>query len=168
MVKAEDLELAGDPVISNRNNPRGLISLTDEELALVMSVNDLGFNLIRTISLLDPKSILLSPLGMTFALGLIGNGAAGKTRTQINQVLGCDDKKAANINKFCRKMLTETPKLDKLATIDISNEFTSHKNYKPKPAFKEVAKDSYDTKFMASESDQLKFTLVNTINFKGI
>jgi serpin B len=65
-------------------------------------------------------------------------------------------------------MLTETPKLDKLATIDISNEFTSHKNYKPKPAFKEVAKDSYDTKFMESESDQLKFTLVNTINFKGI
>ena len=65
-------------------------------------------------------------------------------------------------------MLTETPKLDKLATIDISNEFTSHKNIQPKPAFKEVAKDSYDTKFMASESDQLKFTLVNTINFKGI
>ncbi len=155
-----------DEGVTNENNPRVQVSLTDEEQALVTSVNDLGFNMFRKVG--AKESILLSPLGMTYALGLINNGAGGKTRTQINQVLGCDDKKAANINKFCRKMLTETPKLDKLATIDISNEFTSHKNIQPKPAFKEVAKDSYDTKFMASESDQLKFTLVNTINFKGI
>ena len=164
-IEAFEIEAEGDGV-PNENNPRIQVSLSDEEQMLVMSVNDLGFNLFRKVG--ASESILLSPLGMTYALGLINNGAAGKTRTQINQVLGCDDKKAANINKFCRKMLTETPKLDKLATIDISNEFTSHKNIQPKPAFKEVAKDSYDTKFMASESDQLKFTLVNTINFKGI
>ena len=164
-IEAFEIEAEGDGV-PNENNPRIQVSLSDEEQTLVMSVNDLGFNLFRKVG--ASESILLSPLGMTYALGLINNGAAGKTRTQINQVLGCDDKKAANINKFCRKMLTETPKLDKLATIDISNEFTSHKNIQPKPAFKEVAKDSYDTKFMASESDQLKFTLVNTINFKGI
>ena len=164
-IEAFEIEAEGDGV-PNENNPRIQVSLSDEEQTLVMSVNDLGFNLFRKVG--ADESILLSPLGMTYALGLINNGAAGKTRTQINQVLGCDDKKAANINKFCRKMLTETPKLDKLATIDISNEFTSHKNIQPKPAFKEVAKDSYDTKFMESESDQLKFTLVNTINFKGI
>ncbi len=164
-IEAFEIEAEGDGV-PNENNPRIQVSLSDEEQTLVMSVNDLGFNLFRKVG--ASESILLSPLGMTYALGLINNGSAGKTRTQINQVLGCDDKKAANINKFCRKMLTETPKLDKLATIDISNEFTSHKNIQPKPAFKEVAKDSYDTKFMESESDQLKFTLVNTINFKGI
>ena len=164
-IEAFEIEAEGDGV-PNENNPRIQVSLSDEEQTLVTPVNDLGFNLFRKVG--ADESILLSPLGMTYALGLINNGAAGKTRTQINQVLGCDDKKAANINKFCRKMLTETPKLDKLATIDISNEFTSHKNIQPKPAFKEVAKDSYDTKFMESESDQLKFTLVNTINFKGI
>ena len=160
-----DFEYEGSGV-PNENNPRVPISLTDEEQALVMPVNDLGFNMFRKVG--ADESILLSPLGMTYALGLINNGAAGKTRTQINQVLGCDDKKAANINKFCRKMLTETPKLDKLAQIDISNEFTSHKSNKPKPTFKEVAVDKYDTQFHESESDLLNFTLVNTINFKGI
>ena len=164
-IEAFEIEAEGDGV-PNENNPRIQINLSDEEQTLVMSVNDLGFNLFRKVG--ADESILLSPLGMTYALGLINNGAAGNTRTQINQVLGCDDKKAANINEFCRKMLTETPKLDKLATIDISNEFTSHKSIQPKPAFKEVAKVSYDTKFMESESDLLKFTLVNTINFKGI
>ena len=168
MVKAENLELEGDPVISNRNNPRGLISLTDEEQALVTSVNDLGFNLIRTISLLDPKSILLSPLGMTFALGQINNGAAGETRKQINQVLGCKDKETAKINMFCRKMLTEAPQLDKTTQLEITNEFISPKSFTPKPAFTQVVKDSYDTKFETSESEALKFTLKNTIYFKGI
>ena len=162
LVKAQE----GDPVISNENNPRVLVSLTDEEQALVMPVNDLGFNLFRKVG--ASESILLSPLGMTFALGLIGNGAAGKTRTQINQVLGCDDKKAANINEFCRKMLTEAPRIDRLSTIEITNDFFSPKSFTLKPAFKEVAIDNYDTKFKESESDLLKYTLVNTIYFKGI
>ena len=162
LVKAEE----GDPVISNENNPRVLVSLTDEEQALVMPVNDLGFNLFRKVG--ANESILLSPLGMTFALGLIVNGAAGKTRTQINQVLGCDDKKAANINEFCRKMLTEAPRIDRLSTIEITNDFFSPKSFTLKPAFKEVAIDNYDTKFKESESDLLKYTLVNTIYFKGI
>ena len=131
-----------------------------------MSVNDLGFNMFRKVG--ADESILLSPLGMTYALGLINNGAGGKTRKQINQVLGCDDKGADKVNSFCRKMLTEAPKLDKLAQIGISNEFTSHKSNKPKPTFKEVAVDKYDTQFYESESDLLNFTLVNTINFKGI
>ena len=162
LVKAQE----GDPVISNENNPRVLVSLTDEEQALVMPVNDLGFNLFRKVG--ASESILLSPLGMTFALGLIGNGAAGKTRTQINQVLGCDDNKAANINEFCRKMLTEAPRIDRLSTIEITNDFFSPKSFTLKPAFKEVAIDNYDTKFKESESDLLKYTLVNTIYFKGI
>ena len=161
-VKAQE----GDPVISNENNPRVLVSLTDEEQALVMPVNDLGFNLFRKVG--ANESILLSPLGMTFALGLIVNGAAGKTRTQINQVLGCDDKKAANINEFCRKMLTEAPRIDRLSTIEITNDFFSPKSFTLKPAFKEVAIDNYDTKFKESESDLLKYILVNTIYFKGV
>ena len=149
-IEAFEFESEGDGV-PNENNPRVPISLTDEEQALVMPVNDLGFNMFRKVG--ADESILLSPLGMTYALGLINNGAAGETRKQINQVLGCDDKKAANINKFCRKMLTETPKLDKLAQIDISNKFTSHKSNKPKPTFKEVAVDKYDTQFHESESE---------------
>ena len=153
--------------VSNENNPRRNLHLSDEELTMVTPVNDLGFNMLRKVG--SKESILLSPLGMTYALGLINNGASGKTRTQINKVLGCDDSKAANINDFCRKMLTESSKLDKLTKLDITNEFFSHKTYKPKSAFKEVAIDYYDTKFKESESGPSQgFALVNTIYFKGI
>ena len=153
-----------DEGVTNENNPRVQVSLTDEEQALVTSVNNLGFNMFRKVG--AEESILLSPLGMTYALGLINNGAAGETRKQINKVLGCNNADAVNI--FCRKMLTEAPKLDKLVKIDITNDFFSPKSFPPKPTFTKVAKDIYDTKFNESESDQLTFTLVNTINFKGI
>ena len=156
----------GNEVVSNENNPRIQVSLSDEEQSLVMSVNDLGFNLFRKVG--ANENILLSPLGMTYVLGLINNGAAGKTRMEINKVLGCDDKKTANINMFCRKMLTEASKLDKLAKLQITNDFFSPKYAELKPTFAKVAKDSYDTQFKTSDSAPFSFTLVNTIDFKGI
>ena len=153
--------------VSNENNPRVLISLTDEEQVLVMPVNDLGFDLLRKVG--ADENILLSPLGMTYALGLINNGAAGETRRQINKVLGCDDKGTDKFNSFCRKMLTEAPRIDRLTQMEITNEFYSHKSNKPKPIFTKVAKDDYNTQFMESDNgDPLNFSLVNTINFKGV
>ena len=155
-------------VVSNENNPRITIPMSDKEQALVMSVNDLGFNMFRK---LDAKNnILLSPMGMAYALGLISNGAGGETRKQIQKVLGCGDTGATTINSFCRKMLTEAPKIDRLTNMEITNEFFSPKSYTLMPSFTKVAKDSYDTQlqFYESESDLLNFTLVNTINFKGI
>ena len=154
-----------DQGVSNENNPRTQVSLTDEEQALVTSVNNLGFNMFRKVG--AKESILLSPLGMSYALGLINNGAAGKTRAQINQVLGFEDKED-KVNAFCRKMLTEAPRIDRLTNMEITNEFFSPKSSKPKPDFTKVAKDLYDTKFRESESDLLNFNLVNTIYFKGI
>ena len=153
--------------VSNENNPRITIPMSDKEQALVMSVNDLGFNMFRK---LDAKNnILLSPMGMAYALGLISNGAGGETKKQINKVLGCDDTKAANINDFCHKMLMEVPKLDRLTQMEISNEFFSPMGFKPKSAFTKIAADDYHSDFKTLESDIEKgFVLVNTINFKGI
>ena len=153
--------------VPNENNPRVHVSLSEEEQALVMPVNDLGFDLLRKVG--ADENILLSPLGMTYALGLINNGAAGETRRQINKVLGCDDKGTDKFNSFCRKMLTEAPRIDRLTQMEITNEFYSHKSNKPKPIFTKVAKDDYNTQFMESDNgDPLNFSLVNTINFKGV
>ncbi len=154
----------GEEGVSNENNPRVHINLTDEEQTLVTSVNDLGFNMFRKVG--SKESILLSPLGMTYALGLINNGAGGETRRQVNKVLGCDDSKAASINKFCHKMLTESSKLDRLIQMDITNEFFSPQALKLKSTFAKVAADYYDTTF--KNTSLLNFALVNTIHFKGI
>ena len=160
-IEGLNIETEGSGV-SNENNPRGYIPLSDEEEALVMSVNDLGFNMFRKVG--AKKSILLSPMGMTYALGLISNGAGGETKKQINKVLGCNDKKAANINEFCRKMLTEAPKLDRLTQMKINNDFFSHNGFTPKPAFEKIAEEYYHT--VLSTLDFGSWKSVDEINQK--
>jgi len=51
------------------------------------------------------SSTILSPLSITYALGMLNNGAAGQTQQEIGQVLGFDDVDAQNA--FCQKMMLE-------------------------------------------------------------
>ena len=88
------------------------IELSPEEREMVAKNNDFAFQLLRTVrDQNDEKSLVLSPLSITYALGLANNGAEGQTQAEINQVLGFDN--ADGINAFCRKMLTEAAGLDK-------------------------------------------------------
>lgn len=138
--EAIEIEVDEEGVL-NEDNPRRSLPLSDEEQALVTPVNDLGFNMFRKVG--AKKSILLSPLGMTYALGLINNGAGGDTRKQISTLLGCNDAAVPLVNNFCRKMLTEAPQLDKLTKMEINNNFFSKEGYTPKSAFTRVARDDY-------------------------
>ena len=84
------------------------LELTRAELEMVKSSNEFAFNLFRTAQ--DEKeSQILSPISITFALGMLNNGAAGETQQQINKVLGFADGGAEGINDFCYKMLEMAP-----------------------------------------------------------
>ena len=76
------------------------IQLTENEKRLVEQNNDFAFNLFRKIR--DGKSKVLSPLSITYALGMLNNGAGGQTQQEINTVLGFDD--VAAQNEFCQKI----------------------------------------------------------------
>ena len=86
------------------------ITLTDAEQTLVEQNSDFAFNLFRKTR--DTESHVISPLSITYALGMLNNGAEGITREEICQVLsggrqtGYAD--VATMNAFCRKMLTES------------------------------------------------------------
>lgn len=86
------------------------IDLTDTEQQLVISNNDFAFNLFRLTR--GETSSVISPLSITFALGMLNNGAAGQTLEEINRTLGFGEAGADAINAFCYKMLTESNTLD--------------------------------------------------------
>ena len=87
------------------------IQLTQEEKQLVEQNNNFAFRLFRKarqyqLSTLNHQpSMLLSPLSITYALGMLNNGAAGQTQQEIYDVLGFGDVDAQN--KFCQKMNLE-------------------------------------------------------------
>ena len=130
----------GEPLKNQRHD----ISLTDEERKLVQSNNDFAFNLMREAR--TEESQILSPLSITYALGMLNNGAAGKTQEEINTVLGFKTAGADAINQFCRKLLTEAPKLDEETTAEIANTIyvNSHWHYQLKEPFVEKAQQYYD------------------------
>jgi serpin B len=67
------------------------------------------------------ESSLISPLSITYALGMLNNGAAGQTQQEINNTLGFGQVGAEGINAFCRKMLTEAGTLDPQTETLIAN-----------------------------------------------
>lgn len=126
---------------TTNDNELKYIELTDAERQLVNSNNDFAFNLFRAIK--SDKSQLVSPLSITYALGMLNNGAVGETQRQINEVLGFGNAGADAINNFCLKMLTECPELDKETKILIANTIYMNMSYKLKPNFVKLAKKYY-------------------------
>ena len=149
-------EVTDNEPLSNENNEFKPIDLTRAEQELVMANNDFAFNLFRKAGprmtngaagpcFTEPnKSTILSPISITYALGMLNNGAAGETQAQINKVLGFGETGADGINAFCKKMLTEAPKLDKLTKVMIANTIYMNQGYQLKPDFVTKAKDYYD------------------------
>ena len=130
-------------VVLADNTPKS-ISLTTDQQGLVVSNNNFAFNLFRKAR--KDENMILSPLSITYALGMLNNGTAGETLQQINTVLGFGDAGADAINDFCRKMLSEAPVLDELTKVMISNTifFNAAKGYVLKDAFVEKANQYYD------------------------
>ena len=130
----------GEPL----KNVRKDITLTEEEKQLVESSNDFAFRLFQKAR--GDESSIMSPLSITYALGMMNNGAAGQTQQEINDVLGFGQAGADGINNFCRKLLTEAPVLDEETTAEIANTIyvNSGKGYELQQGFIDKANEYYD------------------------
>ncbi len=132
-----------DTILSNEDNEYKYIELTRGEQQLVSHNNEFAFNLFRKLAE-EEQSVIVSPISITYALGMLNNGAAGETQAQINKVLGFGETGADGINSFCHKMLTEAPNLDKLTKVMIANTIYMNKDYELMPEFVSKAKQFYD------------------------
>ena len=135
-----------DSVLTNEDNELRYISLTRTEQELVNNNNDFAFNLFREIinKQVREQSEIISPISITYALGMLNNGAAGDTQKQIYKVLGFGEAGTDGINDFCKKMLTEAPNLDKLTKVMIANTIYMNQGYQLNTDFVNKAKIYYD------------------------
>ena len=136
------IEPQPEPIVTPVELPTSM-ELTRAELKMVSSSNEFAFNLFRTAQD-ETESQILSPISITYALGMLNNGAAGETQQQINKVLGFGDAGADSINAFCYKMLQMAPTLDPLTKVMIANTIYMNKPYELKQEFVEKAKAFYD------------------------
>ncbi len=128
-----------EPVICP-TDPIGEFELTRGEQVLVTNSNDFAFNLMRE-AYDGTKSQILSPISVTYALGMLNNGAKGRTQQQINHALGFAS--ADEVNGFCKKMLIHAPILDEKTKVMIANTIFMNKDYTLKQDFVQMANDYY-------------------------
>ena len=122
--------------------PLSRVELTDAEKARVESGNVFAFKLLQKVYAEQQASIIMSPLSVQYALGMVNNGASGETERQISAVLGQEGR--ADLNAFCRHLLSDLPRVDTTVTLSIANGILLNNDYTMKPAFQQAVEENYD------------------------
>lgn len=122
------------------------IVLTRAQMDIVHSNNKFSFELFKHCSDMEGnKSMLISPLSVTFSLGMVDNGADGNTLKEINEVLGYKEETADELNGFCRSMLEQLVAVDPSTIISFANMAVINQALIPnlKESFKKSIEDYY-------------------------
>lgn len=114
--------------------------------------NDFACNLLRAIY--EQKhgngSFIMSPISVSYMLGMLNDGAEGETQRQITDVLGLDGS-PQKINQHFKKIMNEASSVDSTVTIKIANSINinSARGYRLIPKYKENMQKFYDAQIDA-------------------
>jgi serine protease inhibitor len=127
--------------------------LTSSEQSIVAADNSFGFRLFNAVNAGEPrKSLFISPLSVSMALGMTLNGANGTTRTAIMQTLGFAGMTQSDINASYRSLNALLTGLDPKVTFQIANSIWHRPELNVEESFKEVNRTYFNAE-------------VNSLNF---
>ena len=130
--------------------PATTIQMTAEQKAMVLKSNDFSFNLFREVYRQrqaegkGQKSMFFSPMGVTFMMGMLAEGAEGETQREILKTMCLDDATAREISQMCEVLIDDAPEADRQVTLEIANAIYTNKGYEPKKEYKECMDEYYD------------------------
>ena len=137
------------------------IVLTTEQQQMRDNNNEFAWRLFQTMQEQQGEvSTVISPISVTYMLGMLNTGAAGTTRDEITATLGFGaDPKA--VNEYCKKMIEGAPNVDPAATVRIANSINvnSAKGLSLLGAFVNDMKSYYN-----AQIDALDFTKSSTLD----
>ena len=97
------------------------IQLSAEQKQMRDNNNEFAWRLFQTMQEQQGEvSTVLSPISVTYMLGMLNAGAAGTTRDEITATLGFGSDPTA-VNEYCKTMIEGAPNVDPAATVKIAN-----------------------------------------------
>ncbi len=147
---------SGDGDSPNVPKKRVDIELTIEERQVNDQVQDFSFEFIRTVAQErdkepDIKNYAISPLSLSFALGMVLNGADGETYKQMQEVLGFGGMDNKSINRYMQTMRLALPDLDNTTTFLEANSIWVKEGLNFLPDFLQVSQNYYDALLKSGE-----------------
>ena len=127
---------------------RSPAELTQQETSLLESANKFGLNLFREIAHNTDASenIFMSPLSVSYAFGIVYNGAKGDTREAIGNTLELAGLSIDEMNQAYYDMTWILTQTDPLVEFKVANSFWSRKGKAIQPDFIEISQYYFDAR----------------------
>jgi serine protease inhibitor len=149
----------------NTGNPQPVhLDLSAQGRSLVSASNEFAFNLFKTTEqgAATGENMMLSPLSISFALGMTMNGAANSTFDSIRQTLGFGQISQHDINNTYKQLVPFLVNADPTTTLKIANSIWYKTGFQPEQPFLDTC--SYFFNAMVSQLDFSNPASLNTIN----
>ena len=138
------------------------VPLTRSEEAFVQAGNQFAWKLTKQVwESSDKKGLIISPLSVQYALGMLGNGANAEVSAKLAAVLGYEGTDA--INEFCAKLIETLPQVDTSVTLALADGVLVNDRFTPKAPFKSAVETYYDAlvESMSFSDEQAVIKYVN-------
>jgi serpin B len=107
-------------------------------------------------------NLFISPLSVSFALGMTSNGAAGATYTAFQNTLNFGGLTQDQINAYYNNLVTNLPELDPNTTLNIANSIWYRQGFSVFPQFLKTDSSNFQAQIQALDFSNP--AAVNTIN----
>lgn len=134
------------------------VVLTSAQKTLSGALNTFGFKL--TNSLYAGKSMIMSPLSLYLALGMVEAGAEGQTAAELAAVLGGD---AQAVNAYAKSLLDQLPAVDLNVKLRLADAVVVNDSYQINKTYKSTVEQYYYAPVENISFDDLD-KVKNTVN----
>ena len=140
------------------------LGLTPLDLQKVTADNAFAIKLFKNLDSTNTAggNLFISPLSVSFALGMTSNGAAGQTLTAFQNTLNFAGLTQPQVNSYYKTLVTNLPQLDPNTTVDIANSIWYRQGFSVQPLFMQT-----NTNYFRAEVQAIDFnnpTAKTTIN----
>jgi serine protease inhibitor len=136
--------------------------LTADETRVSRAANQFAFTLFQRLNAAQPnENVFVSPLSVSFALGMTMNGANGTTLDEMRSTLGFGASELAEINAGYAGLMSLEEGLDPTTTFRIANSVWYRQDLSVHQSFVDAVRETFDADVRASPFDASTVTQVN-------
>jgi serine protease inhibitor len=137
-------------------------ALTVHEARVSRAANQFALDLFKRLNAAQPgENVFVSPLSVSFSLGMTMNGADGTTLDEMRSTLGFGTAELAEINEGYRGLMALERGLDESTTFQIANSVWYRQTYAFRQTFIDQVKQTFDADVRASPFDATTIATVN-------
>lgn len=157
---SESIEEAGEPKYVNMYQEVKPVRLTAEQTVFANDNNAFTLNFFQSLNgKMKNRSIVCSPLSITYVLSMVNDGATGITEQELERTLGFHKGGIQAVNDYCKNLIDNLPHVDEKVQLNIANAIFVNDKYQLKKQFQQDMANYYDAK-----AEALDFSSSSTLD----